>query len=182
VLVDFGAGTGAFAVQAAGRCAEVHAVDVSEAMLARARQRAKSAGVANVAFHCRGFLTFERAPGSVDAVATSMALHHLPDLWKGVALTRMHAMLRPGGRLFIRDVILEQERVLANAQALIDKLAAKGGDSLKQDMEVHLRGEFSTYDWVMDGLLERAGFEIRDKAIQDGVIGAYLCLKPLPAA
>lgn len=37
--------------------------------------------------------------------------------------------------------------------------------------------EFSTYDWVMDGLLTRSGFSIRSKKIDQGVVGTYICLK-----
>jgi hypothetical protein len=42
----------------------------------------------------------------VDAVVTTLALHHLPDFWKGMALKRVHGMLKRGGRLYIHDVIL----------------------------------------------------------------------------
>lgn len=178
VVADFGAGTGAFAIQAAKRCAKVYAVDVSRAMLDRAAQKAAEAGAGNIEFCCHGFLTFSCAPESVDVITTSLALHHLPDLWKGFALSRMHAMLRPGGRLFIRDVIVEPGHALDNMQAMVDKLAASGGEALGKDMETHFQSEYSTYDWVMDGLLERAGFAIRSKTVQDGVIGTYVCVKP----
>lgn len=48
-------------------------------------------------------------------------------------------------------------------------------DFLQDDAEMHFREEYSTYDWVMDGLLTRAGFAIDDKQLQDGVLGIYLC-------
>lgn len=34
----------------------------------------------------------------------------------------------------------------------------------------------------MDGLLSRAGFVIKSKNIQDGVIGTYYCTKPIEVA
>jgi putative AdoMet-dependent methyltransferase len=37
VLIDFGSGTGTFAMAAARRCTRVHAVDVSEAMIEHAK-------------------------------------------------------------------------------------------------------------------------------------------------
>ena len=40
VVIEFGTGTGAFARQAARRCARVYAVDVSRAMLAYAEKKA----------------------------------------------------------------------------------------------------------------------------------------------
>ena len=40
VLIDFGSGTGTFAIQAAKRCNKVYAVDVSPAMIERAKTKA----------------------------------------------------------------------------------------------------------------------------------------------
>jgi hypothetical protein len=34
-------------------------------------------------------------------------------------------------------------------------------------------------DWIMEGLLQRAGFGIETKTIQQGVIATYLCTKRL---
>jgi len=63
------------------------------------------------------------------------------------------------------------------SSAFIDTLAKKGGESMKKDVEKHFKDEFSTYDWVLDGLLIRAGFTIRSKHIDGGVLGTYLCVK-----
>ncbi len=104
VLVDVGCGTGVFAVQAARRCARVHAVDVSAAMLDYTQRKAQSQGLTNVICHHGGFLTYVHTDGPVDAVTTSMALHHLPDFWKQKALARLNAMLRKGGRIFLAEV------------------------------------------------------------------------------
>ncbi|MBI4744291.1 MAG: class I SAM-dependent methyltransferase, partial [Actinobacteria bacterium] len=59
VLIDFGSGTGTFAIQAARRCARVYAVDVSRAMIDRAEAKAIKAGTSNIEFHHAGFLTYE---------------------------------------------------------------------------------------------------------------------------
>ena len=48
VLVDFGSGTGTFAMAAARRCARAHAVDVSVAMIEYAMAKARSAGISNI--------------------------------------------------------------------------------------------------------------------------------------
>jgi len=49
-ILDFGSGTGAFALEAAQRCAKVFAVDISPAMLEFTRQKAKLRGIKNVEF------------------------------------------------------------------------------------------------------------------------------------
>ncbi|MEN8140843.1 MAG: class I SAM-dependent methyltransferase [Thermodesulfobacteriota bacterium] len=177
LLIDFGAGTGTFAIQAARRGARVFAVDVSQAMIAQAQSKAAGAGQDSIEFHQAGFLTYSHEEQPVDAIITTFAFHHLPDFWKGIALQRLNRMLKPAGQLFIHDVIIEEANSLENISALIDRLSAAGGDFLKEDAEGHFREEYSTYDWVMDGLLARSGFTINSKEMDGGVIGTYLCRK-----
>lgn len=175
ILIDFGAGTGALAIQAARRNIRVYAVDVSRSMIAYARAKATKAGISGIVFSHGGFLTYEHGDQPAEAIVTSFAFHHLPDFWKGVALSRMHGMLKPGGLLYIHDVILEQDHAVENIGAFINKQAAAGGDFLRDDAEGHFREEHSTYDWIIDGLLARAGFTIVSKSMDEGVIGTYLC-------
>lgn len=176
-VIDFGSGTGTFAIQAARRCARVYAVDVSQAMLDRARSKAAQAGVSNIVFHHAGFLTYEHAEPTVDAIVTTFAFHHLPDFWKGIALKRVHGMLKTGGQFYIHDVILEEADALSNIRALIEKLGKAGGKLLQEDTERHFKHEYSTYNWVIDGLLLRAGFTVKSKHIEYGVLGTYICIK-----
>jgi ubiquinone/menaquinone biosynthesis C-methylase UbiE len=174
VVIDFGAGTGTFIIQAAKRCSKVYAVDVSQAMLDFAKSKATQAGVSNVEFHHSGFLTYEHVDQQVEAVFTTFAFHHLPDFWKGIALKRLNRILKPGGQLYIHDVIIEESNAIENIDALIDKLAQAGGQMMREDTIRHFREEYSTYDWVMDGLLSRSGFMIKSKRIDGGVLGTYI--------
>jgi hypothetical protein len=64
IVIEYGAGTGAFLEAAAGICQRVHAVDVSRAMLEHARRRLSSLGVTNVTLHHAGFLTYEHRDDS----------------------------------------------------------------------------------------------------------------------
>ncbi|ACM20391.1 SAM-dependent methyltransferase, type 18 [Geotalea daltonii FRC-32] len=176
-LIDFGSGTGTFAIEAALRCARVHAVDVSREMIDCAATKAMKAGVTNLHFHHAGFLTYRHQVAPVDAVVTTFAFHHLPDFWKGIALKRVNAVLKPSGKFYIHDVIIEENQALKNIAALIQKLGKAGGKLMREDAERHFKDEYSTYDWVMDGLLARAGFTIRVKRIEDGVLGTYICTR-----
>lgn len=176
-VIDFGPGTGIFALHAARQCAQVYAVDVSQTMLDRASARAAREGVSNIAFHHAGFLTYEHTAQPVDAIVTTFAFHHLPDFWKGIALKRLHGMLKPGGQLYIHDVILEENGALEQIQGFIDELDRLGGARLKEDTERHFRDEYSTYDWVMDELLRRAAFTVKSKQMENGVLGTYQCVR-----
>jgi hypothetical protein len=89
----------------------------------------------------------------------------------------MNSMLKPGGLLYIHDVIYAQTDTEANISRWVDRLGEIGGTQLRDEVATHVKEEFSTFDWIMDGLLERAGFSILSKEIVEGVIGTYLCKK-----
>ena len=41
---------------------------------------------------------------------------------------------------------------------------------------IHIKDEFSTYDWIMDGLFEKTGFSIDSKIIEGNFL-TYICSK-----
>ncbi|WP_027932870.1 class I SAM-dependent methyltransferase [Amycolatopsis thermoflava] len=175
-VVDLGAGTGRFAMAAAKRFDRVVAVDVSPAMLAVIR----SAGLPNVECVQAGFLTYEHRGEPADAVFTRHALHQLPDFWKAIALHRIAGMLRPGGLLRLRDLIYdfqpgETETVLRDwfDQAVTDPEVGYTRDDLAE----HVRTEHSTFRWLLEPMLDAAGFEVLDVQFTGRVFGAYTCQK-----
>jgi len=177
-LVEMGCGTGRFTRAVAPVCRHVHAVDVSPTMLAYARSKAETAGLANVTYHHAGFLTYEHAADPVDAVVSQIALHHLPDTWKLVALGRIHAMLKPGGRFCLRDVVFRVTREThADAfDGMVAGIGAKAGPKYADHMARHIRVEFSTLDWIMEGLLTRTGFRLL-RIGYNGIVVEYLCVR-----
>jgi putative AdoMet-dependent methyltransferase len=40
-----------------------------------------------------GFLNYEHNGPPLDMIVSNLALHHLPDFWKMIALKRIHEML-----------------------------------------------------------------------------------------
>ena len=95
-------------------------------------------------FFSRWVSHYEHLDEPAAAIATTFALHHLPDRWKGIALARMRSMLKPGGQLYIHDVILEQNNATEVIKAFIDQQSLAGGDFLKRDAEGHFQQERST--------------------------------------
>jgi SAM-dependent methyltransferase len=176
-VVDLGAGTGAFAFAAARVARRVVAVDVSPAMVDT--WRSKSAP--NVEGVHAGFLTYEHAGAPADFVYTRNALHHLSDFWKAVALTRIASMLRPGGILRLRDLVYSFEP--AEAVAVLETWIATGGSDssagwTRDELRAHVRNEHSTFGWILEGMLQRAGFDI-EQACYDGsrIFGAYVAIR-----
>jgi len=178
-VIDMGAGTGFFAIEAARHCGKVHMVDVSEAMLDYARKKAKKEGLINIEFHHGGFLTYEHEGEPADAAVSAAALHHLPDFWKYVGLKRLANSMKPGGKLFLMDVIFSFAPT-EYAQALgghIKATAESMGQEFADGFIGHFRDEFSTFDWVMEGLLDRAGFRIDSSNYYNSVVAYYVCTK-----
>ena len=181
VLVDLGAGTGTFALAAAPhrRCAV--AVDVSPAMLAALRAKAEQRGLDNVATAHAGFLSYEHQGPPADFVYSRHALHHLPDFWKGLALARIAALLRPGGVFYLRDLVYSFEPSEAGGaiEAWLAGAPARPEEGwTRAELAEHVRGEYSTFAWLLEPLLERAGFAIRDvQANALGTHAAYTCVK-----
>ena len=109
VVVDLGAGTGAFSAAVAPFCRRVIAVDVSPSMTAALRARIEQDGLDNVTVVETGFLSYDHGTEPADFVFTRNALHHLPDFWKAIALQRVAAILRPGGVLRLHDLVFDFE-------------------------------------------------------------------------
>jgi SAM-dependent methyltransferase len=179
-LVDFGAGTGTFALAAASHCRRVIAVDISPAMVETLRLKVAEQGAANVDCVQAGFLTYEHEGEPVEFIYTRNALHHLPDVWKGVALRRLAALLVPGGILRLRDLVFSfgLDDAETRIAAWIDAAAAQRSEDgwTREELEAHVRDEYSTYTWLLEPLLERAGFEI--ESADYGTVGAhaaYVC-------
>ncbi|SOD64663.1 Ubiquinone/menaquinone biosynthesis C-methylase UbiE [Streptomyces zhaozhouensis] len=179
-VVDLGAGTGRFALAAAGHFARVVAVDISPAMVEALTRRAAESGPRNVETVRAGFLSYRHEGPPADAVHTRHALHQLPDFWKSQALVRVAALLRPGGVLRMRDLVYdfapeEAEEVFAAwlSGAGVDPLAGYTAE----DYAEHIRTEHSTYRWLLEPMLDAAGFDIVHAHYDGRLFGTYTCVR-----
>lgn len=179
-VIELGAGTGTFAIQASLAGAYVHAVDVSQVMLAYARNKAHRVGATNIEFHHAGFLTYEHKATPADFVVTKSALHILPDFWKMIAFLRMAAMLKVGGVLYLRDVIFSfsPAEYQTRINAWIERVAKPEGEGwTARDFSMHVREEHSTFGWIIEGMLTRAGFTIKEADYLATEYARYTCRK-----
>jgi len=176
-LVELGAGTGVFALAAARVAARVIAVDVSPAMVAAIRSK----GVGNVECIRAGFLTYDHAGEAVDFVYSRNALHHLPDFWKVIAISRIAGLLRPGGILRLRDVVysFKPEEAAAHIEAWVARGASKPSEGWTEvELTAHVRDEHSTFGWILEGMLKQGGFELEDVRYDDSrIYGEYVAVR-----
>jgi SAM-dependent methyltransferase/ribosomal protein S18 acetylase RimI-like enzyme len=181
-LIDLGAGTGTFALAAAPHCGRVIAVDISPAMVDAIRASAASRGARNVVAVEAGFLSYAHDGDPVDAIYTRNALHHLPDAGKEAALQRISGLLAAGGTLRLRDLVFsfEPAAVEAGIRRWIDVTAAADAAAgwTRAELEMHVRDEHSTFTWLLEPMLGRAGFEIVDSAYAPiGAYADYTCVR-----
>jgi ubiquinone/menaquinone biosynthesis C-methylase UbiE len=185
-VVDLGAGTGSFAVAVASYCKRVVAVDLSSTMLTALRQKATEQGVANVEALQAGFLSYEHSGAPADVVYTRNALHHLPDFWKAVALSRIAELLRIGGTLRLRDLVYSYEPGEAEVGIArwLEAAAQKSDEGwTRGELEAHLREEHSTFTWLLEPMLGRAGFDIVTADYAPiGAYADYTCTRSAPSS
>jgi SAM-dependent methyltransferase len=180
VVVDIGAGTGQFAVPAARHFGRVVAVEVSPAMRDVLRERATAEGLATLECVRGGFLTYEHSGAPAEAVFTRHALHQLPDFWKVLALRRVAGILRPGGVLRLHDLVYDFPP--GRTESFFDDWLAQAPRDpatayTREDLAEHVRTEHSTFHWLLEPMLEAAGFEIADYSCRASVYASYTCVK-----
>ncbi len=178
-ILEIGTGTGSFAIEVARHCEKVIAIDVSPKMLEFAKQKARMMGISNVEFNHAGFLTYDHNGEPLDAVVSQLALHHLPDFWKMIALKRIYQLLKNGGTFYLGDVVFSFpiEEYDYKIDNWIDTMKERVGKDFAEEAGMHIKEEYSTFDWIMETLLKKAGFHIDKADYYEGFMAVYLCTK-----
>ena len=120
VVFDLGCGAGTdllIAAQMTGSAGRVIGVDMTPAMLDRARESAREMGLENVELHESLIESLPLEDASVDVVISNGVIDLVPD--KDAVFDEIDRVLRPGGRLQIADVVVHTE-VSEDARKRID--------------------------------------------------------------
>jgi len=183
VVVDVGAGTGTFATAVAPYCKKVIAVDVSPAMIATLKEKVSKLARTNVEVVEAGFLSFEADPNSIDFVYSRNALHQLPDHLKEIAVRRISKMLKPLGVFHLKDLVYSFPKEEADKyfNAWLDSAPTDPKEGYtREDLEIHIKTEFSTHRDKLEVMLEQAGFVIREfDHSGNKIFSTYTCIRKL---
>jgi len=104
-VLDVGCGTGSLALEAkriVGPGGDVHGIDASPEMIARASRKARRSGL-QVNFRISPAQAIPFLDGRFDVVSTTLMLHHLPRNSRVECAREMHRVVRQGGRVLAVD-------------------------------------------------------------------------------
>ena len=96
-------------------------------------------------------------------------------------MVRVGAILRPGGVFHLRDLTyslhpLETDGVIESWLTGASRHPDVGWT--RTELEAHVREEHSTFAWLLEPMLERAGLKIHERELSDSQIYAtYICRK-----
>lgn len=156
-VLDVGCGTGTLAVKAAGKGARVVGIDISEEMLAVARDKVRREGLEDkVELVCMGVLEMDDrfGEGSFDCVVSTLVFSELSRDERAFALRECRRILKDDGILVIADETRPRESgkkalyyLVRAPLALATYVFAQTGTMAVPDLE---------------GLLRDSGFKVRE--------------------
>ena len=151
-VLDLGSGAGVDAFLAArevGPAGKVIGVDMTPAMLEKARANVRKAGVDNVEFREGRLESLPVDAASIDAVTSNCVINLVPD--KGKVFAEVSRVLKPGGRLVISDIILDGALPEAIAKDVYAYVGCVSGAMLRDEYFALLRGAgFSAVEVLKD--------------------------------
>jgi amino acid adenylation domain-containing protein len=105
-VLEIGCGTGRLALFLADVCQQVTAIDSSATMIARAEQARRQQGKENITFLLADIESWPLPDAAYDFIVSTYTLHHTD---MALTLPRLRRALKPGGRLFVRDLVCNDD-------------------------------------------------------------------------
>ncbi len=178
-VLEIGIGTGEFTVELSKHCSYIYGIDISQIMLDYAGKKAVERKRKNLKLIRSGFLSYEHEGDKIDIIVTQLAFHHLPDFWKAFALDKMYRLLEKGGRLFLHDVVFsfDIQNYERHINGFIEQAVKMHGGVIGEEIILHIKEEYSTFDWILESMIKRTGFTIYKTIKENDFFATYVCLK-----
>jgi len=139
VVVDLGSGGGMdvfLAAKMVGSEGRAIGIDMTPAMIERARTNAEAGGYTNVDFHQATIDHIPLPDASVDCVISNCVLNLAPD--KPAVFREIARILKPGGRLAVSDIALKGELPEEVARSMAAYVGCIGGAIRMDDYRIGL--------------------------------------------
>jgi ubiquinone/menaquinone biosynthesis C-methylase UbiE len=134
-VVDLGSGAGMDAFLAArqvGPDGHVIGVDMTDAMLEKARENARKVGLEEIVEFRKGNIeALPIADASVDAIISNCVINLSPE--KDRVYAEAFRVLRPGGRIMVSDIVLDRALPQEVLDSIDAYLGCVGGASLRAE-------------------------------------------------
>jgi ubiquinone/menaquinone biosynthesis C-methylase UbiE len=104
LALDLACGPGTFTRAFAPRVKFIHGLDITPALLARARAAAAKENLVNCVFECGDAYALPYAAAKFDLAACAYALHHMEN--PAAAMQELARVVRPGGRFALVDIVV----------------------------------------------------------------------------
>lgn len=88
-------------------------------------------------------------------------------------------MLKTGGLLYIHDVVFhfDPQEYVSRIDSWISGFEKAVGEEFRSEDETRIRDEFSTFNRIMNGVLERFNFAVENCKSDDDFMTEYVCRK-----
>jgi arsenite methyltransferase len=177
-VLDLGSGAGIdcfLAARAVGEQGRVIGVDMTPAMIEKARANLKAVGVKNVEFRLGEIEHLPLADASVDVIISNCVVNLSPD--KPQVFREALRVLKSGGRLMISDLVLRlplSDKLRTSVEAYVGCVA---GASMKDDYLTLMREAGFTDVTIVDEHLYDVGIEALGKELQKEALDAVVSVK-----
>jgi tRNA (cmo5U34)-methyltransferase len=182
-LLDVGCGAGNYTLKMLQQLPglDVTLVDLSSPMLERAQARISQAGVGRITTLQADIREAQFEPGQFDIILAAAVLHHLrtDDEWRAV-FQKFHAILRPGGSIWISDLILHSTAPIQDLmwRRYGEYLAAFKNEQYRDHVFAYIEQEDTPRPLMFQcDLLREVGFSAVEILHKNSVIASFGAVK-----
>jgi SAM-dependent methyltransferase len=118
--LEMACGPGLISRAMSGKVGSVVGLDLTEAMLAEAKRKAREEGIQNVSFVLGDAASVDFEDASFDGAITRFSFHHIPAPWR--VMGEMARVVRLGGWVVVSDFIADPDRDVYAAVEEIERL------------------------------------------------------------
>lgn len=140
VVLDLGSGAGLdmfVASKKVGETGKVIGVDMTHAMIEKAKKNAEELGITNVEFRFGDIEDMPVEDDSVDVVISNCVINLAPD--KGKVFREAYRVLKPGGRVMVSDIVLSKPLPTEVSDEVVTYTGCIGGAILDEEYLQHMR-------------------------------------------